>query len=62
MTVAYHVTFVDGAELAGTLRFSTRSGNAGGELAASPPGSAHQHGIDPISAARWWPTASWRSP
>jgi methionine-rich copper-binding protein CopC len=52
VTVAYHVTFVDGAELAGTLRFSTGSGNADGDLAGAPPGNAtHQHGIDPLSAA-----------
>ena len=60
VTVAYHVTFVDGAEVAGTLRFSTRSGSAAGaasrpapadgDLEDSAAGSAHQHRIDPISA------------
>jgi methionine-rich copper-binding protein CopC len=48
VTVAYHVTFVDGAELAGTLRFTTRSGNPAGARAAGP--APHRHGVDPLSA------------
>ena len=63
VTVAYHVTFVDGAELAGTLRFSVGIGKAAGTGATMAPsatntsttaavaGSTHQHGVDPISAA-----------
>ena len=47
VTVAYHVTFTDGAELAGSLRFTARSGNASGR---PTPAAAHQHGIDPVSA------------
>jgi len=47
VTVAYHVTFTDGAELAGSLRFTAGSGNAYGRPG---PAAAHQHDIDPISA------------
>ena len=47
VTVAYHVTFTDGAELAGSLRFTAQSGNAAGRPAPAP---GHQHGIDPVSA------------
>jgi methionine-rich copper-binding protein CopC len=47
VTVAYHVTFTDGAELAGSLRFTARSGGAAG---AAAPASGHQHDIDPVSA------------
>ena len=63
VTVVYHVTFVDGAELAGTLRFTAESGNAAGPVAAvgqssndthasdGVPAPGHRHGVDPISAA-----------
>jgi methionine-rich copper-binding protein CopC len=63
VTVTYHVTLVDGAELAGTLRFSVGTARASGTAASMAPsgatpssndavaGSTHQHGIDPISAA-----------
>jgi methionine-rich copper-binding protein CopC len=47
VTVAYHVTLVGGAELAGSLRFSTGSGTA----ADATPATGHQHGIDPVGAA-----------
>ncbi|MFL6128726.1 MAG: copper resistance CopC family protein [Mycobacteriales bacterium] len=47
VTVAYHVTFTDGAELAGSLRFTAPSGTAVGR---PPPASGHQHDIDPVSA------------
>ncbi|HZB49014.1 MAG TPA: copper resistance CopC family protein [Mycobacteriales bacterium] len=46
VTVAYHVTFTDGAELAGSLRFTARPGTAVGRPA---PASGHQH-IEPVSA------------
>ncbi len=62
VTVTYHVTFVDGAELVGTLRFtveaeskastnpsmtpSTATANTDEVVSASP----HEHGIDPMSA------------
>ena len=48
MTVAYHVTFTDGAVLAGSLRFTARSAAAAGQPSASA--SAHQHDIDPVRA------------
>jgi len=61
VTVAYHVTFVDGAELAGTLRFRALARAAAATGATNPPsafdindavaGPTHQHGVDPISAA-----------
>jgi methionine-rich copper-binding protein CopC len=47
VTVAYHLTFTDGAELAGSLRFTAQSGSAAGQPA---PGSGHQHDVDPVSA------------
>jgi methionine-rich copper-binding protein CopC len=47
LTVAYHVTFTDGAELAGSFRFTARSGNGSG---GPTPTATHQHGIDPVSA------------
>ena len=51
VTVAYHVTFTDGAELAGSLRFTAQSGAAAGQPAPAPAStSAHQHDIDPVSA------------
>lgn len=62
VTVVYHVTFVDGAQLAGTLRFTvategratSRAGvgpsGAGPGTDATESGPAHQHGIDPLSA------------
>jgi methionine-rich copper-binding protein CopC len=54
VTVAYHVTFVDGTELAGTLRFSVATGAAADtETAAdtrTASGAAHEHGVDPVSA------------
>ena len=63
VTVSYHVTFVDGTELAGRLYFSVESGNVAGPGATNGPspattntvdavaGPPHQHGVDPISAA-----------
>jgi methionine-rich copper-binding protein CopC len=48
VTVAYHVTLTDGAELAGSMRFTVRSGGASDGPA--PPAEAHVHGIDPLSA------------
>jgi methionine-rich copper-binding protein CopC len=63
VTVTYHVTLVDGAQLAGTLRFSVGTLSLSGIVPAIAPstattnsneavaGSAHRHGIDPISAA-----------
>jgi methionine-rich copper-binding protein CopC len=50
VTVAYHVTFTDGAELAGSLRFTAQSAAAAGQPAAPASASAHQHDIDPVSA------------
>ena len=55
VTVAYHVTFTDGAELAGSLRFTAQSGAAAREPAPAPAPapastSAHRHDIDPVSA------------
>jgi methionine-rich copper-binding protein CopC len=47
VTVAYHVTLTNGAELAGSLRFTARSGNAADPGA---PAATHAHGIDPVSA------------
>lgn len=62
VTVAYHVTFVDGAQATGTLRFTVGTGGPtdAGAIAAPPavppdvddaPVSGHEHGIDPLSAA-----------
>lgn len=45
--VTYHVTFTDGAELAGSLRFTAQSASAPGTPA---PASGHQHDVDPVSA------------
>jgi methionine-rich copper-binding protein CopC len=62
VTVTYHVTLVDGVQLAGTLRFSVGTGRPSGTAPAIAPstattnsnevvaGSRHQHGIDPMSA------------
>jgi methionine-rich copper-binding protein CopC len=52
VTVAYHVTFIDGAQLAGSLRFTAQSAAAAGQpmSASSAAASAHQHDIDPVSA------------
>ncbi len=47
VTVAYHVTLTDGAELAGSLRFTVGAAGAG---KTSDPAPAHAHGIDPVSA------------
>jgi hypothetical protein len=47
VTVAYHVTFTDGAVLTGSLRFTVGSGNDTGQAA---PASEHRHDIDPVSA------------
>jgi methionine-rich copper-binding protein CopC len=47
VTVAYHVTFTDGAELAGSLRFTAQSGDSAGRPASE---AVHQHDIDPVSA------------
>jgi methionine-rich copper-binding protein CopC len=47
VTVAYHVTFTNGAELAGSLRFTAQSGTGAGRPA---PASGHQHDVDPVSA------------
>ncbi|HET8662531.1 MAG TPA: copper resistance CopC family protein [Micromonosporaceae bacterium] len=53
MTVAYHVTFMDGAELVGRLRFSV-AGQAGSAAVPAPASAgtepAHAHGVDPFSA------------
>jgi len=58
--VVYHVTFVDGAELTGTLHFTVKARSAAGSGVTTGPaantndavaGSTHQHGVDPISAA-----------
>lgn len=53
VAVAYHVTFVDGAELVGRLRFSV-AGGAGSAAEPAPAGAgaepAHAHGVDPFSA------------
>jgi methionine-rich copper-binding protein CopC len=67
VTVSYHVIFTDGRELAGTLHFSVGTSLAAGPGAATDAGaaaktdaagnaeaaagSAHQHGVDPVSAA-----------
>ncbi|HKA69738.1 MAG TPA: copper resistance CopC family protein [Actinomycetes bacterium] len=48
VSVAYHVTFVDGAVSTGSLRFTVGSGTGAGQPA---PASAHNHDIDPVSAA-----------
>ena len=58
VTVAYHVTLVDGAELAGVIRFNvgneaaTRRINAGRPSAVpdEDADAVHQHGVDPVSA------------
>ncbi|MFI5891586.1 copper resistance CopC family protein [Actinoplanes sp. NPDC051513] len=62
VTVAYHVILADGAELAGSLRFTVRSagtaeaigsgaiGSAGTAGDAPAPADVHAHGIDPVSA------------
>jgi copper resistance protein C len=47
VTVAYHVTFTDGAALTGSLRFTVGSGNDAGQRA---PVSGHRHNIDPVGA------------
>ena len=52
VTVAYHVISVDGAEAAGSLRFTARAGAPPTASArAGVAGAEHQHGIDPLSAA-----------
>jgi len=53
VTVAYHVTFVDGRQLAGTVRFTVGARNATGPAGAgeAPALSPHEHGVDPLSAA-----------
>ena len=59
VTVVYHVTFVDGAKLAGTLRFRAVPGpaaavsqpSAGTVTGDAVAAAAHSHGVDPISAA-----------
>jgi copper resistance protein C len=60
VTVAYHMTFVDGAELAGVIRFNLGNRAASdrvtaGRRSAAPAEDAaaqavHQHGVDPVSA------------
>jgi copper resistance protein C len=57
ITVAYHVVFTDGADLFGALRFSVGTGVAPQPLPAAQVAqarqeldSAHQHGVDPLSA------------
>ncbi|HKE53105.1 MAG TPA: copper resistance CopC family protein [Actinomycetes bacterium] len=47
VTVTYHVTFTDGAAVAGSLRFTVGSNNGADQPA---PVSGHNHGIDPVSA------------
>jgi methionine-rich copper-binding protein CopC len=58
--VVYHVTFVHGAELTGTLHFTVGAPRAAGSGVTTAPaantddavaGSTHQHGVDPISGA-----------
>jgi methionine-rich copper-binding protein CopC len=44
VTVAYHVTFVDGSALTGTLLFRVGDGKPSADRSA-----AHEHGIDPLS-------------
>jgi methionine-rich copper-binding protein CopC len=60
LTVAYHVTFVNRAELDGVIRFNVgneaaEQGVAAGRPSAGPAENAaaeanHQHGVDPVSA------------
>jgi methionine-rich copper-binding protein CopC len=48
VTAAYHVTFVDGSTLTGTLLFHVGAGVPSAERPADA--AAHEHGIDPLSA------------
>jgi copper resistance protein C len=47
VTVAYHVTFTDGTELADSPRFTAQSADPAGRRASE---ATHQHNIDPVSA------------
>jgi methionine-rich copper-binding protein CopC len=47
--VTYHVRFVDGAQLSGTLSFGI--GSATVDTDATAAGSPHRHGVDPLGAA-----------
>jgi hypothetical protein len=59
VTVSYHVVFTDGRELAGALKCNVGIPVGAGPGAAREPstvdadaaGSAHQHGVDPVSTA-----------
>jgi methionine-rich copper-binding protein CopC len=51
MTVAYHMVFADGGQLAGTLRFSAGAGARAGAAGGARAEPAHEHGVDPLSAA-----------
>jgi methionine-rich copper-binding protein CopC len=70
VTVAYHVTFTDGAELVGSLRFVARPGNG---LVAQLGNAADRRGARPVGRGRrtrtsttsirsardcWWSTGS----
>jgi copper resistance protein C len=60
VTVAYHVTFVNDAELAGVIRFNVGNEAATRRITAGRPSAVpaedaavqadHQHGVDPVSA------------
>jgi methionine-rich copper-binding protein CopC len=50
VTVVYHVTLVDGTEPIGSLHFSVGASGATSS-AGDGAGSAHAHGVDPVSAA-----------
>ena len=49
VTVAYHVTFTDGAALTGSVRFTVGSENEAGRP-GPVSGHGHEHDIDPLSA------------
>ena len=56
VTVAYHVTSAEGAEVAGVLRFTAATGTAtardtGRTSTAPGDGEEHAHRVDPVSAA-----------
>ncbi|MDG4758515.1 copper resistance CopC family protein [Micromonospora sp. WMMD710] len=53
-TVAYHVTFTNGQDASGALRFSVGTGTAPGDTGeipdAIPDSAGHGHGVDPVGA------------
>jgi methionine-rich copper-binding protein CopC len=49
VTVVYHATLVDGTAPAGSLHFSVGASGAP-STAGDAAGSAHAHGVDPVSA------------